>query len=118
VASLGGGALVSLIAGIGFSFGVSGNRSDAQSLSDANRGINCAANPAPAVCAQASDLKNAYDRDSTLSTVFFVGAGVFGAGAIAAALFWPNRSESPQKGIRVIPTFNAQGASLQGIGRF
>ena len=118
VVALGVATVGAVVAGIVFVSSAKSNQSDVQDISTKNPGLNCPVNASPPACGQISDAKSSYDTSRTLSMVSFIGAGVFGAGAIAAAVLWPNEKAQPQKGSTLVPVVTAGGASLLWSGRF
>jgi tetratricopeptide (TPR) repeat protein len=118
VVALGVGAVGAVVAGVVFKLGQDSAQSDAQSISSANPGLNCPANPNAAACSQLSDKKSTYDSDRMLSVVMFGVGGALAASAVASAIFWPNENAQPQKGSRLVPVVTAGGMSLQWVGRF
>lgn len=117
VVALGAATVGAVVAGVVFVSGAKSAQTDAQALASQS-GLNCPVNSAPAACGQISDKKSTYDSDRTLAMVSFIGAGVLGAGAVAAAVLWPNEGATPKKGSTLTPVVTAGGASLVWSGRF
>ena len=118
VVALGVATVGAVVAGVVFYSSAKSNQTDVQDISSKNPGLNCPVVGSPPACAQISDAKSSYDTSRTLSMVSFIGAGVLGAGAVAAAVLWPNENATPQKGSTLTPVVTAGGASLVWSGRF
>lgn len=66
-------------------------------------------------CNVARQLKDDRDTNVTMSTISLVGGGVFAAGAVAAAIFWPASSE---RSARVVPVTAPGYGGMSFVGRF
>lgn len=108
---------VSLGVGIGFGLDSRSASSDADDLS-ARLGANGCANKADsAECATLGDTRDRANRNATIATVGFVGAGVFGAATAAIWLAWPDSKTTSGRAtsIRVTPVFvGASGVAVRG----
>lgn len=111
-AALGAGAVTGLV--LGFVFHGKANDAAAESRAVLAPVGGCNGTTS-AECTRAQALESDHDRDVTLSTVSFVGAGVLGAAAIGAAVLWPSaRTTTGSSSPRVTPIIHrtALGADL------
>jgi hypothetical protein len=110
-----------VFAGVGGSFALDAhsNLQQADSLVSGPLGgttYACSTEPARsgATCQALSDLKSSYDRQTALSTGFFITGGVLVAAAIVTWIVWPKPAEAPTTtGVRITPF-----ASPAGVGAF
>ncbi|MBX3127083.1 MAG: PEGA domain-containing protein [Polyangiaceae bacterium] len=116
---IGGSALTAVGLGVGIAGLVSRGsaQSDADSLQRRARtelGPNgCAVSPNATVCRDLVDALDRRESAATLSTVGFIGAGVFGAATVAALVLWPEGGAGVQPAaLRVEATPTAGGATL------
>ncbi len=109
--------IVSLGVGIGFGLDSRSASGDADDLS-AKLGSNGCSNGANAgECSRLTDTRDRANRNATIASVGFVGAGVFGAATTAIWLAWPDtKSRSGREpGIRVAPILvGASGMAVRG----
>lgn len=108
---------VSLGVGIGFGLDSRSASGDADDLS-ARLGANGCANGAnSADCATLEVTRDRANRNATIATVGFVGAGVFGAATAAIWLAWPDSTTTSGRApsLRVAPIFmGASGVAVLG----
>ncbi|MDB4945400.1 MAG: hypothetical protein JWP97_4934 [Labilithrix sp.] len=109
VSGLGAVAVTGVVLGVVFRSAAQSNVDDAQT---ALHGQGCIGSGSPE-CARAATLKDDRDSNVTLSTVSFLAGGVFAAGAVATAIWWPKRSREVA---RVVPMMapGYAGASFAG----
>ena len=105
VAIIAGAGLTAVALGVGIGFAVDAgsadsNASDLRAQSVNNVGPNgCATNPSASVCVSLRDANDHASRSRTISTVGFIGAGVFGVATLGAVLLWPKRpGRCPERG--------------------
>jgi hypothetical protein len=112
VSALGVG-VVGLGLGIGFRLAAQSKSSDLAAFQVAQPGA--CANPTGLTCAQSNSLRDDVNRDSTISTVGYVVAGV---GAVSAAAFWFLWPASSTRAAWVLPSIGAGSAELHVGGSF
>lgn len=111
VSGLGALAVTGIVLGFVFHGSASNKVDQAQTLT-MNHG--CLDAPASDLtCAKAAQLRSDRDSAVTLSTVSFIGGTVLAAGAVTAALLWP---QSSREHAQLVPTIGPgfAGASLGG----
>ncbi len=123
VAIITGAGLTAVALGVGIGFLVDAgsadsNASDLRSQAVKEVGTNgCAANPDASVCVALHDANDHASRSRTVSTVGFVGAGVFAVATVGAVLFWPRHAHHAEArgthGVRMMPV--VLGASGLGV---
>jgi tetratricopeptide (TPR) repeat protein len=118
LAAFSGASVGALALGLGYKVGQDNSRAEASALSARSLGVSCTGSASPPECAQADALKSDYDRDRTLSAVFFGAGAVCAAGALATVLLWPNGVSSLPRESRVAPFATRGGASLAWSGEF
>ena len=95
VVLISGAALTAIGVGVGIGFMLDSNSADDDASSNFSKvettlGKNgCAGNQDAAICKDLTDSLERRDSSKQLSTVGFIGFGVFGAGTLAALLLWP-----------------------------
>jgi hypothetical protein len=111
------GTVAVLTIGAGAYFGLQ-SQSDARNASSyrANRADSYCVNPANVDCVALNDAVHSQNRDATISNVFYVTAGLFGAGAALTWVFWPKARDSAAAW--VVPTAGPSGAGAVVQGRF
>jgi tetratricopeptide (TPR) repeat protein len=112
VTAVGGAAIVSLGLGIGLALQA---RSDEDRAGRLQRQLNAQSCSPPAQCAAWNDAVDAQNRDTALSSGFYVAAGALAAGAVATWLLWPKQ---PPVAAWVMPTVGDRNVALSAAGRF
>jgi hypothetical protein len=87
-------AVASLAGGIGFGAASKSEGNDAQSAGSGLGPSACVGTSPPAACATLKSDLDSQNHDHTISTVLYVGAGVFAAGALASWFFLPKTEPS------------------------
>ncbi|MBK8997616.1 MAG: PEGA domain-containing protein [Myxococcales bacterium] len=108
---------VSLGVGIGFGLDSRSASGDADDLAGKLGTNGCANGGNAAECATLEDTRDRANRNATIATVGFVGAGVFGAATAAIWLAWPGSKTTSGRApsIRVTPIFvGASGVAVRG----
>ncbi|MBK7580813.1 MAG: PEGA domain-containing protein [Myxococcales bacterium] len=97
--------LVSLGVGIGFGLDSRSSASDADDLSRKLGKNACAGGANAAECATLEDSRQRANRNATIASVGFVGAGVLGAATAVAWLAWPNARPNAARaaGLQITP---------------
>jgi hypothetical protein len=113
VVGLGALGVAGIVVGVVENSARSSREDDAAPLAAANQ--HCPANPSAVGCAKLASLKSSYDSDRTLTGVFVISGAVVAAGAVAAAIFWPNRrpSDASQGGLHLTPMVGVTACGLQ-----
>ena len=115
---------VALGVGIGFKLKANGADSDAQSALrdlEAQHGPSPCSNPSSTVadgCAHVASLRSDRNSANTVSTIGFIGAGVFAAATIGTFFFWPHRSASNTATLALTPVAARGKGGLLVTGTF
>lgn len=111
----GGLTLLSLGVGIGFGLDSQGAKSDADELSSKLGAGGCADSANTKECGDLSDKRDRANRNATIATVGFVGAGVFAAATAVVWLAWPEGQRKSASGVQLAPTIGrVSGLAVRG----
>jgi hypothetical protein len=114
--SIAGAALVSLGVGVYFAMASNSDASSVAGFQNSNPSTTCAKDPTVSPCPAWKSAVDAQNRDTTLSTVFYVTSGVLAVGAVATYLLWPRDSKAVS--MWILPTASPGGVGLGAVGRF
>jgi hypothetical protein len=114
---LGGVAIVAGGAGLFFWLDSKSKSDDINQLRATNPAGFCSADPTTPACQSLKDKIDSGHTSGTLGNVFFIGAGVTAAGALASFLFWPR--EKPRKEAAwVVPAVGPGTTGAAVVGQF
>ena len=114
--SLAVAALASLGTGLAFGAASSNNASTVAGFVGQYPSDYCAHNGASSVCSQWKSARDAQNTDTTLSYVFYAGAGVLAAASAATFLLWPREPKTAS--MWMVPTASPTGLGLGAGGCF
>jgi hypothetical protein len=104
-------AVASLAGGIGFGAASKSEGNDAQSAGSGLAPAACAGASPPAACGTLKSDLDSQNHDHTVSTVLYVGAGVFAVGALASWFLLPKTEASSRAAVVPMVGPGVAGAS-------
>lgn len=111
VGGLGAGAVAGVVLAVVFHGKASDKVDESRALLNGGSCVGVSSS----TCSTAATLKDDRDSADTATTVSVVAAGVLGAGAVAAALFWPKSRSTTG---RIVPEVAPGYGGMKLVGRF
>jgi len=112
VLALGGGAVLSVAAGIYFSFAARADQETSDRLLVRMRSDDLSCRRSGSLCDDYESARSAGQRNALLGTSLLVGGGLLGGAAVVAWVLWPSQAT------RVVPAAAKDSASVNVVGRF
>jgi hypothetical protein len=109
---LGGGAVLSVAAGIYFSFAARDDQETSDRLLVRMRTDDLACRRSGSLCSDYDSARSSAQRNALLGTSFLVGGGLLGGAAVVAWVLWPSQAT------RIAPVTTKDSASVTLMGRF